>query len=139
MKSLKENITTQKLTDKVASSVAQSILWSQKWFTKYMQFATKKWQQKQQSLFLFFICIVFGGYSIMIMIQSFNEEKRTSIIKPQPIAIPEKINHQPPHFIITNKELKAVKAYKQQHPNLMKDSPTLFDSLTLIEQQYYSQ
>ena len=139
MKSLKENISTQKLTDKAASSVAKGILWSQKRFTKYMQLATKRWQKQQQSLFLCFICIVFGGYSIMIMIQSFKEQKGINIIKPLPIVTPKKINHQQPHFIITNKEIQAVKGYKQQHPNLMKDSPTLFDSLTLIEQQYYSQ
>ena len=75
----------------------------------------------------------------MIIVHSFKEEKGINIIKPLPIVTPKKINHHPPHFIITNKELQAVKAYKQQHPNVMKDSPSLNDSLTLIEQQYYLQ
>jgi hypothetical protein len=41
--------------------------------------------------------------------------------------------------LITEQEFEQVQKFKRQHPNLLKERPGLFDSLTLIEQSYYSQ
>lgn len=58
---------------------------------------------------------------------------------PKSISIPKTIQPNINPYLITEKEFQQVETYKQQHPNLFEERPGLFDSLTLIEQSYYSQ
>ena len=139
MRLFKKNITQTNLPDKAATGIANGILKSQRWFANNLKGLTIKWKQKQQWLFLFGVCILFGGLSIAAIVNSFWQQNNSKVIIPKAISIPKTIQNNTNPYLITEKEFQQVQAYKQQHSNLIKERPGLFDSLTLIEQSYYSQ
>jgi hypothetical protein len=139
MKLFKRNTDKGTLSDKAAGRIAKGILKTHGFFVNVMQSVTNNWKQKQQRLFLYSICIVFGSLSVVAIIQPFKTKQPGSSFKPQSIAVPRNINQKPLVFIITDTEFKKVQEYKQQHPDLMKERPGLYDSLRLIEENYYSQ
>jgi hypothetical protein len=85
------------------------------------------------------VCIAFGGMSIVAIVNSFKASDKTKSIIPKQISTPKNIYRRDKAFLITENEFQKVQEYKQTHPNLIKERPGLFDSLTLIEQVYYSQ
>ena len=85
------------------------------------------------------ICIAFGGMSIVAIVNSFKVSDKVKSIIPKQISIPRNTYKKDKAFLITENEFQKVQEYKQTHPNLIKERPALFDSLTLIEQAYYSQ
>lgn len=139
MKLFKKYISDGYLPDKAATSIANGILKSQRWFANNLERFTKKWKQKQQWIFLYAICLLFGGLSTTAIINSFKVSEKTKAIIPKSISIPKNIYNKDNAYIITENEFKKVQEYKQTHPNLFKERPGLFDSLALIEQTYYSQ
>lgn len=139
MKFFNKNIKNTALTDKAAKGIASGILKSQNGFARYMYSLTKNWKQKQQWIFLYVVCLFFGGLSIVAVINSFNTEEKGKAFFPKSISVPKNIQPQNNPFAITEKELLQVKEYKLKYPNLQKERPGLFDSLSLIEQVYYSQ
>ena len=139
MKLFKKNINQTNIPDKAATGIANGILKSQRWFANNLESVTKKWKQKQQWVFLFGVCFLFGGLSIIAIFNSFREQDNSKAIMPKAISIPKTIQPNTNQYMITEKEFQQVQTYKQQHPDLMKERPGLFDSLTLIEQSYYSQ
>ena len=139
MKLFKKNINDTNIPDKAATRIANGILKTQRWFAFNLQSLTKKWKQKQQWLFLSGVCILFGGLSIAAVVNSFRQSANVKSVMPKSITIPKTIQHNTNTYLITDKEFQQVQTYKQQHPNLLKERPGLFDSLTLIEQSYYSQ
>ncbi len=139
MKLFKKNISQTNLPDKAATGIANGILKSQRRFAKNLEGLTIKWKQKQQWLFLSGVCILFGGLSIAAIVNSFRQQNNSNVITPKAISIPKTIQNNTNPYLISEKEFQQVQAYKQQHPNLIKERPGLFDSLTLIEQSYFSQ
>jgi hypothetical protein len=139
MKLFKKNINQTNIPDKAATGIANGILKSQRWFASNLEGVTKKWKQKQQWFFLLGICILFGGLSITAIVNSFRQPANSKAIMPKAISIPKTIQNNTNLYLITEKEFQQVQTYKQQHPDLIKERPGLFDSLTLIEQSYYSQ
>jgi hypothetical protein len=139
MKLLSKNIKNSVITDKAANGIANSILKSQNGFAKYMYSLTRNWQQKQQWIFLYLVCLVFGGLSIVAIVNSFKTKEPDKTIIPKSISIPRNIHQQNNEFVITENEFQQVQEYKRKYPNLQKERPGLFDSLSLIEQVYYSQ
>ncbi len=139
MKLFKKNINQTNIPDKAATGIANGILKSQRWFANNLEGVTKKWKQKQQWLFLLSVCFLFGGLSIIAIIHSFRQRGNSKVIMPKSIIIPKTIQPNTNPYMITEKEFQQVQIYKQQHPNLIKERPGLFDSLALIEQSYYSQ
>jgi hypothetical protein len=139
MKLFKKNINQTNIPDKAATGIANGILKSQRWFASNLEGVTKKWKQKQQWFFLLGVCILFGGLSITAIVNSFRQPTNSKAIMPKAISIPKTIQNNTNLYLITEKEFQQVQTYKQQHPDLIKERPGLFDSLTLIEQSYYSQ
>ena len=139
MKSIKSGIAKADLANKAATRLANSIIKTQNVFAGYMYAVTKKWKQKQQWIFLYMVCLVFGGLSIVAIINSFKTKTEGKAIMPKPIAIPKNIQQQNNPFIITENEFQQVQEYKRKFPNLQKERPGLYDSLSLVEQIYYSQ
>jgi hypothetical protein len=139
MKLFMKNINQTNIPDKAATGIANGILKSQRWFANNLEGLTKKWKQKQQWVFLFGVCILFGGLSIAAIVNSFKQPANSKAIIPKAISIPKTIQNNTNLYLITEKEFRQVQTYKQQHPDLIKERPGLFDSLTLIEQSYYSQ
>jgi hypothetical protein len=139
MKLFKKNINETNVPHKAAAGIANGILKSQRWFANNLDGVTKKWKQKQQWFFLSGVCILFGGLSIAAVVNSFKQPANSKAIMPNAISIPKTIQNNTNLYLITEKEFQQVQTYKQQHPDLIKERPGLFDSLTLIEQSYYSQ
>jgi hypothetical protein len=127
------------ITDKAAIGIANGILKSQRWFANTLESLTNKWKQKQQWIFLYTVCFLFGGLSIAAIVNSFKEPETTKAITPKSITVPKNIYKEEKAFLITENEFQKVLEYKRTHPNLIKEKPGLFDSLALIEQSYYSQ
>jgi hypothetical protein len=139
MKLFKKNINQTNIPDKAATGIANGILKSQRWFANSLEDVTKKWKQKQQWVFLLSVCILFGGLSIIAIINSFRQPGNSKAAIPKSISIPKTIQNNTNPYLITENEFQQVQNFKQQHPNLIKERPSLYDSLTLIEQSYYSQ
>lgn len=139
MKLFNKKIKGSALADKAANSIAQGILKSQNGFARHLYSLTKNWKQKQQWVFLYLVCLVFGGLSVVAIVNSFKIKEQDKAIMPQSISAPSKIHKQSNEFVITKNEFQQVQEYKRKYPNLQKERPRLFDSLSLIEQVYYSQ
>jgi len=139
MKLFKTNKSKSILQDKAATGIANKILKSQRWFASNLERLTKKWKQKQQWVFLYLVCLLFGGLSIAAVVNAFKVSANSKTIMPKSIAIPKNIYQGNNPFLITENEFQQVQEYKRKHPNLLKERPGLFDSLILIEQSYYSQ
>jgi hypothetical protein len=127
------------IPDKAATGIANGILKSQRWFANTLESLTKKWKQKQQWIFLYTVCCLFGGLSIAAIVNSFKVPENAKTIMPKPITVPKNIYKEDKAFLITENEFQKVQEYKRTHPNLIKEKPGLFASLALIEQSYYSQ
>jgi hypothetical protein len=139
MKFFKKDIKRNELTDKAANGIAKGILKSQNGFAKTMSSATKNWKQKQQWIFLYLVCLFFGGLSIWAIVNSFENKESNKAIIPKSITVPKNIHPQSNVFVITENEFQQVQEYKRTYPNLQKERPGLFDSLSMVEQIYYSQ
>ncbi len=139
MKFLNKQINREAVTDKAASGIAKGILKSQNGFANYMQSLSKNWKGKQQWIFLYSVCLILGGLSIVAIVIPFRIKDTNSNIIPKSIAVPKSIHQQRNGFAITENEIQQVQQYKSKHPNLQTERPGLFDSLTLIEEVYYSQ
>lgn len=139
MNLFKKNIGGNELTDKASNGIAKGILKLQNSFAKSMYSVTKKWKQKQQWLFLYLFCFLFGGLSVLVIVKSFKSREADIAIIPKSISIPKNIHKQSNVFVITENEFQKVQEYEHQYPNLQKERPGLFDSLSMVEQIYYSQ
>ncbi|MDN3654130.1 hypothetical protein QWZ08_00745 [Ferruginibacter paludis] len=139
MKFLNKQINRETVTDKAASGIAKGILKTQSGFEKYMLSLSKNWKGKQQWIFLYLVCLIFGGLSIIAIVNPFRVKDTNSSVIPKSIAVPKNIQQQYKSFAITENELKQVQEYKAKHPSLQQERPGLFDSLSMIEEVYYSQ
>ena len=139
MKLIKRKEGQVNIPDKAATGIANGILKSQRWFANTLESLTNKWKQKQQWIFLYTVCLLFGGLSISAMVHSFSIPENSKALMPKSISVPKNIYKEEKAFLITENEFQQVQDYKRTHPDLIKERPGLFDSLTLIEQSYYSQ
>lgn len=139
MKRVKKNIQQENIKDKAANRIANGILKAQTGFAKYLLSVTKKWNQKHQWIFLYVVCLIFGGLSIMAIVIPFKINQNNSYVLPKFISVPKNIQLQNDEFRITENEFQKVHEYKLNHPGLQNERPALFDSLNLVEQIYYSQ
>ena len=139
MKLIKRKEGQVSIPDKAATGIANGILKSQRWFANTLESITNKWKQKQQWIFLYTVCFLFGGLSIAAIVNSFKVPENSKALMPKSISVPKNIYKEGKAFLITENEFQKVQEYKRTHPNLIKERPGLFDSLVLIEQSYYSQ
>jgi hypothetical protein len=139
MKTMSRQINKEALTDKAANGIAKGILKTQSGFEKYMRSLSKNWKNKQQWIFLYLVCLIFGGLSIVAIVNPFRVKDTNSGLIPKSIAVPTRIHQQRNGFAITENEFQQVQKYKAKYPNLQQERPGLFDSLSMIEEVYYSQ
>ena len=139
MKLFKKDIKRNDLTDKAANGIANGILKSQNGFAKSMSSVTKNWKRKQQWIFLYVVCLFFGGLSILAVVNSLKTREPNKAIILKSISVPKNIHQQSNVFVITESEFHQIQECKRKYPNLQKERPGLFDSLSLVEQIYYSQ
>lgn len=139
MKLFKIKTGDEKVSDKAAAGIASAILKLQRWFAGTAEKFTGRWKQKQQWVFLSAVCLLFGSLSIAAIINSFQKPETSKSVIPKQIAVPKTLYKENSLYEITESEFQQVQQYKQSHPNLIKERPGLYDSLTLIEQAYYSQ
>ena len=83
MKTLNKQINKEVLTDKAANGIAKGILKSQNGFAKYMQLLSKNWKGKHQWIFLYFVCLIFGGLSIVAIVHPFRVKDANSSLIPK--------------------------------------------------------
>src|SRR5437868_4806213 len=82
-------------TDKAAGWIANSILNIQRRFAYALGKLSVSWKSKQKWIFLYMVCIVFGGLSIISIIQSFNKSKNV-LSRPFAIKVPRNILKEHP-------------------------------------------
>jgi len=148
------NQTNSVLSDKAAGWIANGILKTQKRFAIVLGKISSSWKTKQQWIFLYIVCLVFGGLSVVAIISPFNKNANNFLSKPSAIKIPKNIhsNRHGNGVNITHNEIKQVHVFKQKLDSLSKvrngktklnkllsDRPGLMDSLEMVEQLYYSQ
>ena len=129
------------VSEKAAGIIANSILKVQRYFAGALGKLSISWKRKQQWIFLYMVCLVFGGLSIFSIVQSFS--KTTELPKPSAIKVPRNI-HKEQSVRITENEFSKVQAFKRSldstsRKKLMQERPGLMDSLEMVEQLYYSQ
>ena len=134
-----ENAEQKNLSDHIAGSLANWILKYQELFTKMLSVRTIHWSLKQQWIFLCLVCIVFGGASIVAMVQSFriNPTDTVTISATSSVSLKPLANEAP--ALITREEFEAAKQYNMEHPDLLHELPDLYERLSSIEETYYSQ
>jgi len=125
--------------DKAATGIAGSIIRIQKGFSRNMNQLTKRWKLQQQRVFLLLVCLFFGGLSFFLIINSFNKTEVEKSIIPKSISTPRNMNLNENSILITQNEFQQVQQFKRLHPNLQNERAGLFDTLSLLEQIYYSQ
>ena len=142
---------TSVISDKAAMWIANRILKMQTKFADILYQKSFSWKTRQQWIFLFTVCVVFGGLSVFIVIRSFNN--KSDLKKPSAIQIPKMMPVDQQHSVtITDKEIRQVHVFKHtldslsrsddgktKVKNLLGRRPGLMDSLELVEQSYYSQ
>ena len=139
MKLFKRNKESIPIRETAARGIASGIIKLQQWFSGSLQGLTKNWKQKQQWVFLYLICLVFGGLSILAVVKPFRISESSGSFIPKSISLPKNIYSNQKRFLITEAEFAKLQEYKNTHPNLIKENPGLYDSLNLIEVAYYSQ
>ena len=139
MKIFQRKPSERSMSDKAAKAIASSILKVQDGFANILQRITSNWRQKHQWIFLYLVCGLFGTLSILAIMQSFKTCNTSRIIILKSILVPKSIYRENETFLITEREFQQVEEYKAAHPGLLKIRPGLYDSLSLIEQSYYSQ
>ena len=139
MKSFLKHTGKEPWIDKAATGIAGCIIRIQKGFSRIMNQLTKRWKLQQQRAFLLLICVAFGGLSLFLIIDSFNKTGVEKIIIPKYISSPGHMSQMENKIMITPNEFQQVQQFKGLHPNLQNERPGLFDTLSLLEQIYYSQ
>ena len=141
------------LTDKAAGWVANGILKVQQKFANALEKISASWKTKQQWIFLYMVCLVFGGLSLVAIIKPFNKKSQNILSKPAAIKTPRMIPDKNQNSVtITNDEIRQVHVFKHSLDSLSKTEegkikvknflthrPGLMDSLAMVEQLYYSQ
>lgn len=125
-------------TDKAAGYIAKAILKVQNKFSEFLGQISASWKAKQKWIFLYMVCLVFGGLSVMSVVRS-----SKVISKPTSIKVPRNI-HENSSIRITNIEFRQVQKFKRSLDSasklkLLEERPGLMDSLEMVEQLYYSQ
>lgn len=152
MKLSKKNIGPG-VSDRAAGWIANRILMIQNRFADGLSKLSASWKTKQQWIFLYMVCLVFGGLSVVAIVKSFNKKPSNILSKPAAIKTPRMIPDENRNSVmITNNEIRQVHAFKHsldslskteegkiKIKNLLAHRPGLMDSLEMVEQLYYSQ
>jgi hypothetical protein len=152
MRLFKKNIATG-AGDKAAGWIANTILRVQRCFADVLEKKSMSWKTKQQWIFLYMVCLLFGGLSVITIVKSFNKKSQNILSKPAAIKTPRMMPDENRNsVVITDNEIRKVHIFKHtldslsktddgkiKVKNLMMRRPGIMDSLEMVEQLYYSQ
>ena len=133
------------IADKAAGRIAKGILKIQSRFASTLSKLSASWKTRQQWIFLYMVCLVFGGLSVVAVIQPFNKKASNVLSKPSAIRTPRMLPDENRNSVtITEDEFRKVHAFKESLDSVTKKKllarhPGLMDSLEMVEQLYYSQ
>ena len=149
MKRFRKN--KRNISEAAAGKIARWILSIQKKFADVMAKVSASWKVKQQWIFLYSVCLILGGLSVIAVIKPFRSKKNI-LSKPTAIHLPKLLPLQKEKIIITENEITRVHAFKQRLDSLsrtkegkikvekfLNQRPGLMDSLERVERIYYSQ
>jgi hypothetical protein len=129
------------IADKAAGRIANIILRIQKKFAEVLGRKSKFWKAKEQWIFLYMVCLVFGGLSVVAVMRPFNKKSPVVVSRPATIKMPRMLPEEN-SARITDEEIKRVRAFKESLDSTTKNKlliqrPGLLDSLEKVEQLYY--
>ncbi len=139
MKLLRRKESSAGAITKIASTIASAILKIQNCFATFLSRLSKNWRQKEKWIFLYLVCLVFGGLSFIAIAEAFKTSGPSKLIIIKSISLPKNIYKEDNKPFITEKEFQQVEQYKVEHPLLPGQNSSLYDSLEFIEQLYYLQ
>lgn len=139
-----------KISEAAAGRIAKIILAVQAKFARIMGKVSSRWKAKQQLIFMYLICLVLGGLSVIAIIKPFNN--KDVLHRPAEIHLPKLIPRDADKVIITDNEIEKVRGFKQRLDSLsktkegkiklqrfLKARPGFMDSIEKVDQMYYSQ
>ena len=147
------------LKDKAATKVATTLIAAQNWFAVMMGKWINRLSVKGKKTFLILFVLIFGCYSLYILLDTFlsNNKNSSKSIKPEAISIPRHLNEAGDEntsagTVITKEDLKSITSFKHYMDSLKTSSrgiyvydsiinarPGLMDSIKLLEQIYLFQ
>ena len=144
------------LQDKVAGKIAGFMVKVQTKFADVMNRNFSGISRRRMKIFLFLFCLGSGGLSIYYIVNAvFNNDKRQMPFKIDHVDVPRHYDKtgdeltQPQVFVDeeTMQNIKAFKKYmdslkttaRKQYDSIVLIRPGLMDSITMLEEVYYSQ
>jgi hypothetical protein len=147
------------LKDKAATKVANSLIAAQNWFATTMGNLINSLGIKGKKIFLILFVLIFGSYSLYILLHTFLSSNKNDAkgIKPEAISVPSHLNEAGDENTsattgITEEDLKNITVFKHYMDSLRASSsgkyvydsiistrPGLMDSIKLLEQIYLFQ
>ncbi|CAN5397322.1 hypothetical protein BH10BAC2_BH10BAC2_46510 [soil metagenome] len=152
-KSLKQSASQQRISEKIINRWMQT---KQKW-SLYLQAKTEHFSVQSKKTTLIAFCILFGGLSMYLIINSFTDKNKNNLFSIHPITMPaytnqagdEKLNRDK---IISKEEYEHIQSFKLYmdslqssskgkalYDSMMQARPQLMDSIHLVENMYQSQ
>jgi hypothetical protein len=147
------------LKNKVANQLAVYLSRIQNGFAGLMGRWVNRLTQRGKKIFLIIFILVFGSYSLYILLNTFigNRKKSVKSVKPADISIPKYLNkagdeNTSKTVVVTDDDLKKIRSFNQYMDSLklsitgkrVYDSirltrPGLMDSIRVLEQIYFFQ
>jgi hypothetical protein len=143
-------------SDKVAGKIAGFIVKAQTKFADVMNRNFSGISTKRMKIFLFLFCLVSGGLSIYYIVNAvFNHDKKNNSFKIDHVDVPKHYDKTGDELIhsqifIDEETMQNIQVFKQymdslktkgakQYDSIMLERPGLMDSITMLEEIYYSQ
>ncbi len=142
--------------DKVAKGIAGFLLSIQNRFTSFMSERVKNLSRQSKKICLAIFCLMFGGVSVHVFIGAFRDSKNSErIIIPDRVAVPkyyDQIDSEIKEPSVGEGDIIRINRFRKYmdslsssvkgrlvHDSILKARPGLTDSITVIEEIYYSQ
>ena len=142
--------------DKVAKGIARFLLSIQNGFASLMSERVKNLSSHSKQICLAVFCLMFGGLSIYVFVGAFQDSKNSGkTIKLDQVAVPkyyDQIDSEIAKPSVVEGDVIRINRFKKYmdslrhsvkgrlvYDSILKARPGLMDSITVIEEIYYSQ
>jgi hypothetical protein len=140
------------LKDRIATAIAGFLVSLQSCFAQAIGAKTNALSLKAKWLWLFFFCLLFGGFSIYVFVGAFRD--RRNAVKPSQISVPKYYDRTETRIepLVSDRDIKRIYSFKKYmdslrgpqegkivYDSILKARPGLMDSIQAVEQLYYSQ
>jgi len=136
----------------IIQAIADKWIACKKRVALFLQVKYEKLSDGRKKLCLIFFCLLFGGSSVLVLIDALKrDDKKIGIIKISKTIMPPLAEHKPDSVITKSeyervekfkdyiRELNKTKEGKQIADSLLTGHPGLLDSIALFESIYLSQ